>query len=100
MKLRYVTKIHYVAAAILWLLGILVLAFNLIGLETLWNMAMMLTYLYMPVPICASVAALAVSAQCDDEEERKFWLKRHGMILAVSAVVTILTIYVFSIWFR
>ena len=73
---------------------------NLLDLWTLWNMAIMLTYLYLPVPICASVAALAVSAQQDDEEEQRFWLKRHGIILAVSAVVTVLTIYVFSIWFR
>jgi len=100
VKLQYVTKVHYAAAGILWALGILVLAFNLMGLETLWDMAILLTYLYMPVPICASLAALAVSAQQEDDEERKFWLTRHGIILAVSAVVMFLTIYVFSIWFR
>ena len=100
MKLRYVTRIHYVTAGILWLLGILVLAFNLIGLETAWNMAMLLTYLYIPVPICASAASLVLSGQLDEEDDRKFWLWRHGVILAVSVIVTILTVYVFSIWFR
>ena len=100
MKPYDITKVHHVTAGILWALGILVLAFNLLGFETAWNLAILAGYLYMPVPIAAAVAALAVSARDDDEEERKYWLTRNGVILAVSAVVVILTVYVFSIWFR
>jgi len=100
VKLKYITTIHLVTAGILWLLGILVMVFNLLDLWIPWNMAILASYLYMPVPIAASAAAMVLSARQDEEEERKYWLRRNGIVLAVSAVVTVLTVYVFSIWIK
>lgn len=93
-KSKLIAVINLVLSALLWLLGILTLLFNILGLWTPWHLAGFAFMFYLPVPAVSQGLSLIFS----DPAEKK--LKTVNLIcFAVSAGFVLLTVLISTSWF-
>ncbi len=89
------TTINYVLSGILWLLGILTLLFNAVGLWAPWHLAGFGFIFFIPVPIIPLFLSILFS--CIAKETKCIVL--NFVSLALSAGFVMLTIFVSANWF-
>ena len=90
-----ITIIHLIFSCILWLLGILTLLFNILGLWAPWHLAGFGFVFFIPLPIVFSIASLIVTYSNSNEKAIKF----NWIILAISIIFIIITIKISATWF-
>lgn len=93
-----INRINLYAAIALWILGILVFLFNILGLWVPWHLAGFAFFFTFFIPLGISVYTLVKSSKEKDTATRKCYYFRNGIILTVSVVISILTLFVFSYW--
>ncbi len=93
------TLINNIASVLLWLLGISVLVFNLLGMWVSWHLSGFGYYFYCPIPFVISIVALVISVCQKEFSIRIKYLLCNGIVLGISIIMTILTFDVFSAWF-
>ena len=89
------TIINYILSGILWLLGILTLLFNILGLWALWHLAGFGFIFYVPVPVIPMLLAIVFS--CIAKSTKMMIL--NFVSLAVSLGFVLFTIFVSVGWF-
>ena len=89
------TVINYILSAILWLLGILTLLFNLLGLWTAWHLVGFLFIFYIPIP--AMLQILAIVFSCSEKGKKRLLWNLVSSIISIISVL--LTVFVSSTWF-
>ncbi len=89
------TVINLVLSGILWLLGLLTLLFNLLGLWAPWHLAGFAFVFYIPVPILPAILSLVA---CWLAEKWKLLIFNAASV-AVSVGFCLLTIFVSAGWF-
>ena len=89
------TVINYVLSSVLWLLGILTLLFNIVGLWAPWHLAGFGFVFYIPVPIIPQIIAIVFS--CVEKDKKTIIM--NFVSLAVSIAFVLFTIFVSSTWF-
>ena len=89
------TVINYILSSILWLLGILTLLFNIVGLWAPWHLAGFGFVLYIPIPTISQVLAIVFS--CVGKHKKTMIM--NFVSLAVSISFVVLTVFVSSTWF-
>ena len=92
-KAKVFTIINYALSSVLWLLGILTLLFNILGLWTPWHLAGFGFMFYIPVPAISQFLAIFFC----DALEKKF-LNMNLIALAVSVGFVFLTVFVSAGW--
>jgi len=93
-KATLFTIVNYVLSAVLWLLGILTLLFNLLGLWMPWLYAGWAFVLYIPVPAVSQFLGVYF---CSTEEKKL--LTMNLISFGVSASFVLLTVFISSKWF-
>ncbi len=94
MKAKTITVINYVLSGILWLLGLLTLLFNILGLWVQWHLAGFGFIYYIPVPAGAQLFAIIT---CDGTAKK--FLKLNLFSLGISVGFVLLTLFVSTSWF-
>ena len=89
------TVINYILSSILWLLGVLTLLFNIVGLWAPWHLAGFGFIFYVPVPTISQVLAIVFSCV----EKHKKTMIMNFVSLAVSISLVVFTVFVSSTWF-
>ena len=89
------TIINYILSSILWLLGVLTLLFNIVGLWAPWHLAGFGFVFYIPVPTISQVLAIVFSCV----EKHKKTMIMNFVSLAVSISLVVFTVFVSSTWF-
>ena len=97
--MKKLTTTNYIASAILWCLGLLVLLFNLLGLWDAWVLVGLIFHFVVLVPLVIAIVALSKSVKLTDAAQKKACTLHNGIVLAISAVMSALTLFVFSTWF-
>ena len=92
---KKITIVSYILSGILWLLGILTLLFNVLGLWAAWHLAGFGFIFYIPVPIIPAILSIVFSCI---SKEKKF-IVMNCISIAVSIGFIFLTIFVSSTWF-
>ena len=92
---KIITIVSYILSGILWLLGILTLLFNVLGLWAAWHLAGFGFIFYIPVPIIPAILSIVFSCI---SKEKKF-IVMNCISLSVSIGLIPLTIFVSSTWF-
>ena len=90
------TTVSYILSGILWLLGILTLLFNVLGLWAAWHLAGFGFIFYIPVPIIPAILSIVFS--CISKETKLIVM--NCISVAVSIGFILLTIFLSSTWFR
>ena len=98
-RILLITRISDILSLLLWLLGIGVFVFNLLGKWTAWHLAGFGYYFYFVIPFIASCGAILATGMSDDAAIRKKYILHNGVVLGISTVITILTFFVFCKWF-
>ncbi len=93
-KAKAFTTINYVLSAIGWLLGMLTLLFNILGLWTPWHLAGFGFIFYIPVPLISQFFAIYF---CNTAEKKLLTMNLVSFVISVSFVL--LTVFVFTRWF-
>ena len=93
-KAKLFTIINYVFSSILWLLGILTLIFNILGLWSPWHLAGFGFMFYIPVPATTQFLALYF---CNATEKKFSTINL--VAFAVSVGFVLLTVLVSAKWF-
>ena len=93
-KAKLFTIINYVFSSILWLLGILTLLFNILGLWSPWHLAGFGFIFYIPIPAITQLIAFCF---CNTTEKK--FLSMNLVAFAVSAGFVLLTVLVSAKWF-
>ena len=93
-KAKAFTIINYVLSVILWLLGILTLFFNILGLWTPWHLAGFGFMFFIPVPIIPQFLAIYF---CNTTEKKFLTTNLVSFVISVSFVL--LTVLVSTRWF-
>lgn len=93
-KAKVFTIVNYVLSAIGWLLGILTLLFNILGLWTPWHLAGFGFMFYIPVPIISQFLAIFF---CNTLEKKLLTMNIISFVVSVSFVL--LTVFVSQRWF-
>ena len=93
-KAKVFTIINYVLSAIGWLLGILTLLFNILGLWDPWHLAGFGFMFYIPVPIISQFLAIFF---CNISEKKLLMLNLIPFIISIS--FALLTVLVSTRWF-
>ena len=89
------TVINYTLSSILWLLGILTLLFNIIGLWAPWHLAGFGFLFY--IPISAIPQILAIVFSCVDKNKKAIIMNFASLVISIAFVL--LTVLVSSSWF-
>ena len=89
------TVINYILSSILWLLGVLTLLFNIVGLWAPWHLAGFGFIFYVPVPTISQVLAIVFFCV----EKHKKTMIMNFVSLAVSISLVVFTVFVSSTWF-
>ena len=89
------TVINYILSSILWLLGVLTLLFNIVGLWAPWHLAGFGFVLYIPIPTISQVLAIVFS--CVEKHKKTMAMNLLSLVVSISFVV--LTVFVSSTWF-
>ena len=89
------TIINYIASSVLWLLGVLTLLFNVLGLWAAWHLAGFGFIFYMFVPAISQILAIVFS--CVERHKKAMIL--NFVSLAISIAFVFLTVFVTSNWF-
>ena len=89
------TVINYILSSILWLLGVLTILFNIVGLWAPWHLAGFGFIFYVPVPTISQVLAIVFFCV----EKHKKTMIMNFVSLAVSISFVVLTVFVSSTWF-
>ncbi len=97
--MKKLTICNYIAAGILWTLGLLEMVFNLLALWEPWQFVGYLYFLWFIPSICLSIYSWIVSKGKKNPEIGTKWLVRNRVVLIISVVVSILALFVFSTWF-
>ena len=92
---KKITNVSFILSVILWLLGILTLLSNVLGLWTVWHLAGFGFIFYIPVPIIPAILSIVFSCI---SKEKKF-IVMNCISIAVSIGFILLTIFVSSTWF-
>ncbi|MBE6605681.1 MAG: hypothetical protein E7635_01405 [Ruminococcaceae bacterium] len=95
-RAKIFTVINYILSSILWILGILTLLFNILGLWSPWQLAGFGFILYLPVQIASMILSVIFS----HIENNSKMIVLNFVSFAISAGFIILTIFVSSTWFR
>jgi len=93
-KAKVFTVTNYVLSAILWLLGILTLLFNILGLWIPWHLAGFGFMFYIPVPTISQFLAIIF---CNTSEKK--FLTINFISFAISVSFVLLTVLVSTRWF-
>ena len=93
------TWINYILSILLWILGILVLLFNILGMWTEWHLAGFGYYFFFIHPMIASGLAILFATMNKEAAVRKKYILHNSIVLGISAVMTVLSLFVFSKWF-
>ena len=93
-KAKVFTVVNYVLSAILWLLGVLTLAFNLLGLWTPWQLAGFGFMFCIPIVVISQGIAII----CCGSAEKKY-LRGNLIAFGVSAGFVLLTLLISTKWF-
>ena len=94
-KAKTMTILNYTLSSVLWLLGILTLVFNILGLWGAWHLAAYGFYLYHPVAVCLQVLALVFS----HNEKNKNLMVANYVALAISSASILFTFTIAATWF-
>ena len=94
-KVKVFTIINYVLSGILWLLGVLTLLFNILGLWVPWHLAGFGFIFYIPVPAVSQF--LSVIFSCSVKENK--YLIMNLISFAISIGFVLLTVFVSAGWF-
>lgn len=89
------TVINCILSSILWLLGILTLLFNILGLWAPWHLAGFGFVFYIPIPIISQVLAIVFS--CVENNIKTIIVNFVSLVISIAYVF--LTIFVSSTWF-
>ncbi len=92
---KVITVINYIVSSILWLLGVLTLLFNILGLWEAWHLAGFGFILFLPYPIIAELISIVLSLA---ENERKLGIL-NIVSLGISIAFALFTVFVSSTWF-
>ena len=93
-KATLFTIINLILSGILWLLGILTLLFNILGLWTFWQLCGFGFLFFIPVPAISELLALFY---CNREEKKL--LTVNLIAFAVSLGLVLLTVGISTSWF-
>ena len=93
-KAKVFTIMNYVISAIGWLLGILTLLFNILGLWTPWQLAGFGFMFYIPVPAISQFLAIYF---CNTSEKKL--LTMNLISFGISVAFVLLTVLVSTKWF-
>ena len=93
-KAKVFTIVNYGLSAVLWLLGMLTLLFNVLGLWVPWHLAGFGFLFYIPVPAFSHFLAFHFCLSAE-----KKYLSMNLISLGISVVFVLLTIFVFGRWF-
>lgn len=93
-KAKVFTIMNYVFSAIGWLLGILTLLFNILGLWTPWQLAGFGFMFYIPFPAISQFLAIYF---CGTSEKKL--LTMNLISFGISATFVLLTVLVSTKWF-
>ncbi len=93
-KAKAFTVINYVLSAVLWLLGILTLLFNVLGHWTAWQLVGFGFMFYIPVPVISQFLAIYF---CNTAEKKL--LAINLISFAISIAFVLLTVFVSTKWF-
>jgi len=92
---KTMTIISYIFSGILWLLGILTLVFNVLGLWAPWHLVGFVFVFYLPIPAIPQILAIVFSCV----EKNKKTIIMNFASLALSIVFALFTVLVSSTWF-
>ena len=93
-KAKLFTVINFVLSAILWVLGILTLLFNILGLWTPWHLAGFGFIFYIPMPAISQFLAIYFCSTAG-----KKLLTMNLVSFAISIAFVLLTVFVSTRWF-
>jgi len=93
--MKVFTITNYILSSILWLLGILTLLFNVLGLWAPWHLAGFGFIFYIPVPAISQILAIVFS--CVEKHKKTIIMNFVSLIVSISFVL--LTVFVSSTWF-
>jgi hypothetical protein len=93
-KAKVFTIVNYVLSGILWLLGILTLLFNSLGLWGPWHFAGFCFLFYIPVPAVSQFLAIFF---CNSAEKKL--TNMNSISLIISAGFILFTVFVSARWF-
>ena len=89
------TVVNYILSSILWLLGILTLLFNLLGLWAPWHLVGFGFIFYAPVPLIPLILSIVFS--CVSKEIKLIVM--NGVSLLISIGCILFTVFVSTGWF-
>ncbi len=92
---KIMTIISYIFSGILWLLGILTLVFNILGLWAPWHLAGFGFIFYIPVPIIPAILSIVFS--CVSKEIKLIIMNSISAVVSIGFIL--LTVFVSSGWF-
>lgn len=94
-KAKTMTILNYTLSSVLWLLGILTLLFNILGLWEAWHLVGFGFYFYHPAVVCLQVRALVFS----HNEKNKNLMVANYVALAISSASILFTFTIAATWF-
>lgn len=92
---KVLTVINCIFSSVLWLLGVLTLLFNILGLWEFWHLAGFGFIFFMPVSIIPMIFAIVISSIA---KKLKFIIT-NLLFLAISIRFVLFTVFVSSTWF-
>lgn len=101
-KTKGVTIFNFVVSGILWLLGILTLLFNLLGLWAAWHLAGFGFVFYAPLALLVEIAVSIYTHRkwqefLQDENRTRFFMNL--ISIGISILFILLTVFVSTTWF-
>ena len=94
-----ITRVNYILSALLWILGVLVLLFNILGQWTAWHLTGFGFLFFLIHPFAASCLAIILSLISKEPKLRKKYLWHNVIVLTISVVVTIFYFSISTNWF-
>jgi hypothetical protein len=88
-------KATLVLSIFLWILAVLTLAFNILGLWAPWHLAGFGFVFYLPIPTIASICSFVASVK----EKKAGLVFKTLLYILVNAAITAFTVFVSSTWF-
>lgn len=95
-KIKVTTMINFIINGIFWILSLLCLLFNILGLWKLWNIAGYGSLFYLFITILSLIIAIIMSIK----DSSKLYLTSNIVIAIITLVFAVLTFFVFCNWFR
>ena len=95
-KIQVITMINFIINGIFWILALLCLLFNILGLWKLWNITCFGSLFYIFITIPSLIIAIIMIIK----DSSKLYLNSNIVIAIITVFFAILTFSVFSNWFR